>query len=377
MLSSDRVRDGMIARIDVVGQRKEELDTPALLVDLAVMERNIARIMRTCREAGVNWRPHTKGQKVPAIAHKEIAAGAIGVTCAKLGEAEVMAAAGIKDILIANQIVGAQKLARLMRLTLTADVIVAVDSVVQVEALAAAARLAGVQLRVVVEVNIGMNRAGVDPGEAAVALSRSVNSCPGLRLAGLMGWEGHTVKIRDPEEKRRAVQHSVRLLTDTAELCRQGGLPVEIVSCGGTGTYRITAYQRGVTEVQAGGGIFSDVHYRTNMGLDHEYGLTVLATVVSRPSPTRLICDAGKKAMSCDAATPEPIGLGDVAAVRLSAEHATVELGAPNPIPEIGDKVEFVVGYSDTTVMLHEEMFGLRGGVVEVVWQILGRGKIR
>lgn len=204
-----------------------------------------------------------------------------------------------------------------------------------------------------------------------------MHAAEGLRFAGLMGWEGHTAKIPDPEAKREAVERSVGLLTSSAALCREAGLPVEIVSCGGTGTYWISAYQPGVTEVQAGGGVFCDVYYRKMMGVDHEYALTILATVISRPTPTRIVCDTGKKAMSSDSAVPEPLGLGEVASVGLTAEHATIELKNPSERPAVGDKVEFVVGYSDTTVHLHEEMYGVRNGRVEVVWPILGRGKLR
>ena len=175
-----------------VGTSKYDLDTPVLLVDLDRMENNIRRMTDTFEQAGVNWRPHSKGQKVPAIAHQEIAAGAIGVTCAKLEEAEVMAAAGIKDILIANQVVGPIKVARLVNLCRHADVVATVDSLQNVREIDAAAGEIGVQPRVVVEVDVGTNRCGVDPGEAAVALSEEVDRSPNLRYAGLMGWEGHT-----------------------------------------------------------------------------------------------------------------------------------------------------------------------------------------
>jgi len=361
----------------VVGQSRWDLDTPALLVDLPTLDRNIQRMARTFREAGVNWRPHTKGQKIPALAHKALAAGAIGVTCAKLGEAEVMAAAGIRDVLIANQVVGPQKIARLVNLLPHADVAVAVDSLANVEALDRAAREKGVRLRVVVEVNVGMNRAGVEPGEPTVELSRQIHARPGLRYAGLMAWEGHATHIQEPVAKRAAVIEAVGLLTDSARLCREAGLPVEIVSCGGTGTYWITAGLPGVTEIEAGGGAFCDVYYRTHMGVDHEYALTVLATVTSRPTPTRIVCDAGKKVMSSDAATPLPLVEGRVESVALSSEHGRIELAEPNTSLRVGDKLEFVVGFSDTTVHLHDELYGIRDGRVEVVWPILGRGKSR
>jgi D-serine deaminase-like pyridoxal phosphate-dependent protein len=361
----------------VVGLPKDRLDTPALCVDLDVMEGNIARIATACREHGVAWRPHTKGQKVPAIAHKLLAAGAIGVTCQKLGEAEVMAAAGIRDILVANQIVGDQKIARLVNLLRHADVVVAVDDPDNVAALDAAARAKGVRLRVVIEVNIGGNRAGVEPGVAVAALARRIAEHPGLRFAGVMGWESHTTSIPDQAEKEHAVAAAVKLLTQSADACRSAGLPVDIVSCGGTGTYRFTTAQPGVTEIEAGGGIFSDVRYRTKFLVDHPYALTVMTTVTSRPNPRRIICDAGKKAMSSDAAEPLPLGVEHVKSVNLSAEHARIELTEPDTRLRVGDRVEFVVGYGDTTVHLHEELYGIRDGAVEIVWPILGRGRMR
>jgi D-serine deaminase-like pyridoxal phosphate-dependent protein len=367
---------------DLIGSLKTDLDTPALVLDLDVMERNVARMARTFRDAGVGWRPHTKAIKVPTLAHKLIAAGALGVTCAKLGEAEVMADAGIRDILIANQIVGETKIARLVALARRADIIVAVDSPDNVRALDAAASAAAVRPRVVIEVDIGMRRAGVQPGAATVELGRQVHACAGLRLAGLMAWEGHTVGIRDVAEKQRAIASAIALLTETAEACRAAGLPMDVVSCGGTGTYAYTARLPGITELQAGGGIFCDVYYHDVMQVDHEYALTVLTTVTSRPTPTRIICDAGKKTMSSDAALPRPLIDAPVQKVALSAEHVTVELASAAELASdaelaVGDKLEFIVGYSDTTTMLHEELYAVRKGRVEAIWPVLGRGKLR
>jgi D-serine deaminase-like pyridoxal phosphate-dependent protein len=192
-----------------------------------------------------------------------------------------------------------------------------------------------------------------------------------------MGWEGHAVRIADPVEKQRCIGEAVGLLTQTADACRAAGLPVSIVSCGGTGTYWVTARLPGVTEVQAGGGILCDVLYRESMGVDHEQAATILATITSRPTPTRIICDAGKKTMSSDAAPPRPLLNVPVKSVGLSAEHATIELDAPSSSPEVGDKLEFVVGYTDTTVHLHDELYAVSDGRVEAVWPVLGRGKLR
>jgi D-serine deaminase-like pyridoxal phosphate-dependent protein len=360
----------------VIGQSKWELDTPAYLIDLDVLERNIERMATRIGAAGVGWRPHTKGIKVPALAHKLLRAGAFGVTCAKVGEAEVLAGAGIRDILIANQVVGAPKITRLVNLLPWADVICAVDDPGNVVALDRAAREKGVQLRVVVEVDTGMKRAGVAPGAPTVDLARCVHESRNLRLAGVMGWEGHVIRIEDPQEKRAVVNRSVGLLTETADACRAAGLPIAIVSCGGTGDYAYAAQVPGITEVQAGGGIFCDVLYRQGMHVDHEYAATILATVTSRPTPTRIICDSGKKTMSSDGAVPEPLIDDSVQRVSLSAEHATIEVAEPSTLT-VGDKIEFVVGYTDTTTMLHDELYAIRDGKVEVIWPILGRGKLR
>lgn len=185
---------------DVIGLAKHDLDTPALLVDLDILERNIARMTRVFREAGVNWRPHTKGQKAPVLAHKLLAAGAIGVTCAKLGEAEVMAAAGVDNILIANQIVGAPKVARLVALAARANVIVAVDSEANLNELDRAARERGIRLAAVVEVNTGMNRSGVAPGEAP--LPSRARCTPPRACASPASWAGRATRQRFPTPKR-------------------------------------------------------------------------------------------------------------------------------------------------------------------------------
>ena len=361
----------------VVGHSKWDLDTPALCVDLDIMQRNLDKMAGIILGACKNWRPHTKGQKIPALAHKEIAAGAMGVTCAKLGEAEVMAGAGIRDILIANQIVGRDKVTRLANIQPHADVMVAVDSRENAREISQAAEAKGVRVRVLVEVNVGLNRAGVEPGEAVVQLSDYAAGLPGLKYSGVMGWEAHATTILDPEKKREVITRDIGRLVASAEKCREAGLPASIVSCGGTGTYWVTCTISGVTEIQAGGGIFHDIHYADHYGVDHEFAMTMMTTVVSRPTSTRLVVDAGHKTMNGNMGSPRPLGLDNVIRVGLSAEHGTVELSAPNDNLKVGDKLEFIVGYSDFTTYVHEEMYAIRGGLVEQVWPILGRGKLR
>jgi len=360
-----------------VGLTKNELDTPALWVDLDILESNIALLAQHFKAAGVNWRPHTKGIKTPAIAHKALAAGAIGVTCAKLSEAEVMAAAGIKDILIANEVVGAKKISRLVNLRRHADVKAAVDNPANVAELGQAARAKGVEIGVLVDVDTGMGRTGVSPGQEAVALSRLVYQTPGLRYEGLMAWEGHVLVNTDPEVKRQEVEKAVKLLAETAELCRQADLPVNIVSGGGSGTYTITASLPGVTEIQAGGAIFCDMTYQA-WGVETKPSLFVRAMVISRPAPDRIIFDAGFKALPAWLArTPKPVGLPGFKSFKTSAEHGIVLLEEPDTTIKVGDAFDFIVGYGDSTVFLHDYLYGLRDDLVEVVWPIQGRGKLR
>lgn len=359
-----------------IGVRKEAIDTPALWVDLDRLEGNINRLAALFRQAGVHWRPHTKGMKAPALAHKLIEAGAIGITCAKLGEAEVMVNAGIKDILIANQIVGPQKIARLVNLRRHADVKVIVDSVENVVELGAAASAKGVTQGVLIEVNVGMERAGLPPGEPTVALAKRIADTPGLLFQGLQTWEGHTLTITDKADKRKAIEESIARFVDTAEQCRAEGLSVEIVSAGGSGTYNITPFLPGVTEIEAGGAIYCDVTYQ-QWGVELEPALFVQSMVTSRPTPTRIICDAGFKTLPRGFAAPKAVGIDGVKSISLSAEHGIINLEAPNTTLKIGDVFDFVVGYSDATVFLHDTLYGVRQGIVETAWPILGRGKLR
>jgi D-serine deaminase-like pyridoxal phosphate-dependent protein len=230
---------------------------------------------------------------------------------------------------------------------------------------------------VAIEVDIGMNRAGVEPGAPVVAFAGEIARRPGLRFVGVVGWEAHATTIADRAEKERTIRDAISLLTASSRACAEAGYRVEDVSCGGTGTFPYCARQPGVTEVQVGGAIFSDMHYLTHYHVDFAPALTVLTTVTSRPTPTRIVVDAGKKTMSGDAAMPAPSGLPPIAALKLSAEHSKIELEQASDTPKIGDKIDFIVGYSDTTVHLHEEIVGVRGGRVESIWRVAGRGKIK
>ncbi len=360
----------------LIGAHVDELDTPALIVDLDRLDANIATMSGLIRERGVAWRPHAKAHKCPAIAHRELAAGAIGITCAKVGEAEVFVAAGIRDILIANQIVGPIKTRRLAALCRQADVIVAVDNIGNAQEIDRAAAEFGSRPRLVIELNCGMNRAGVEPGEPAVALARAINDLPNVRFAGLMSWEGQAAGMTDATARGAEVTRAVGQVIATAEQCRAAGLPVEIVSCGGTATFLTTAGIAGVTEVEAGGGIFGDTFYR-NHDVPLQPALSILVQVTSRPAPDRIIIDAGRKTVDPSSVAPEVWGVDGVQRLALSAEHGTITLDHPSDTPAIGDKLRLGIGYSDQAVHLHEVLIGVRHDRVEAIWPIAARGKLQ
>ena len=360
------------------GTPKAELDTPALCIDLDIMEANIQAMAGFMAERGKQWRPHEKCHKTPEIARKQRDAGAIGVTCAKVSEAEVMAAGGITDILIANMIVGDPKVRRVAKLCETADPIVALDHFAQAQPLAAACVDAGVICRVILEVNVGLDRVGVLPGRDALELARAVNGLEGLNLVGIMGYEGHLLRVEDPEEKRAQIAASMKLLEETRDAMQGEGICCDIVSAGGTGSYQYTSDCPSVTELQAGGGIFADPMYQLQMGVTGlNYGLTVLATVVSRPEKHRAVLDSGRKTLNPDAHLPLVKGHPGTEVVRMSAEHCELTLVDDAVDLTIGDKVELIVGYADFTTVLHDHFHACRGGVVEAVWKIAGRGKLQ
>jgi D-serine deaminase-like pyridoxal phosphate-dependent protein len=346
-----------------------------LVIDLDALERNIRTVASFCRSNGVNWRPHAKSYKSSAICRMAVDAGAIGVTCAKLGEAEVMADAGVRDLLIANPLVGPQKLGRLVELCRRADPIAVVDHVDHVAALTDAAAAGGVTPRTMLEVDIGMKRCGVAPGEAAVSLARQIVASRCLRFAGIMGWEGHLVTAA-PAEKRERIAAAVAQLAETRSQLERAGLPCPIVSAGGTGSFQITATLGIASEVQVGGAIFMDLFYRNKChveGLD--YALFIVATVTSRPAPDRAVIDAGRKTMNQELHVPEVRGRSDLAVQSLSAEHGVLTVTQP-PGPPIGERIEIIPGYGDFTTVLHDHIHGFRRGRLETTWPLDARGRL-
>ena len=363
--------------IPALGTPKGELDTPALCIDLDALEANIDQAAAVCRQHGVAWRPHAKSHKSPDIARRLIEAGAIGLTCAKLGEAEVFAAAGINDLLIANLLAGPRKIERLVELRRKADPIICLDHVDQAEPISRAIQAAGQQVRAILEIDIGMQRAGVLPGKPAVELAKRVAELPGIDFAGIMGYEGHLLLIEDQGEKAARICAALAQLVETAERIRAVGIACPIVSCGGTGSLPFAARQPGVTELQAGGVIFMDAFYRFKCQIEgYRYALSILTTVVSRPAADRAIIDAGRKTMNIDLTMPLVMDRAGIEIDGLSAEHGILKLGTAARDLKIGDRVEFIPGYGDFTTVLHNQFYVLQAGKLVDIWPLTARGKL-
>jgi len=362
--------------------RLDALDTPAMLVHMDAMERNIARFMAHFRGGAVSVRPHLKTVKSPVFARSLLDAGARGVCVAKLSEAEVMLAAGIDDILITTELAGGPKLARLVGVLGAyprASLRLVVDSAPGADALASALSNAGLRARVLLDVDVGQRRCGVLPGEPARALARHVARLPALELCGVQGYEGHLQQLADAAERERRCTEAVALLVATAAELRSEGHDMSTVTTGGTGTALICKRQPGVTEVQPGSFVFMDASYSRAVAFEHEHALTLLSAVISRPRPGEAVIDAGLKTLSTDSGPAEPRGLPGLVYRPAGDEHGILSWDASYTGPElrIGERVELVPSHIDTTVNLHDEYWLVRGGVVEGRCAVSARGKVQ
>jgi D-serine deaminase-like pyridoxal phosphate-dependent protein len=353
---------------------KQEIETPALLVDLNRMEGNLHRMAAFFRTVPAKLRPHFKNHKCSALAARQLDAGAIGMTCATIGEAECLVQHGVPSILIANEIVEPAKIHRLIELVRQADVIVCVDNEKNLNDLARAGRNAGTPVSVLVDVDVGLHRCGVQPGDPALRLARLAVE-KHLRLRGLMGYEGHLSRQLPGPDKEEAVAVAMRSLMGTKACLERENLPVEIVSAGATGTYSISGCYPGVTEIQAGSYLFMDTNYRKCCP-DFDLTLTILTTVVSKTDGERIVVDAGLKTLSCERGLPIVRDIDGLTIHRLTAEHGIIDLDTPSVPVQVGDRIEIWVPYSDATVNLHERMYGIRKGRVEEILVVDGgRGR--
>ncbi len=365
-----------------IGDSLDTLDTPAMLIDLTLMEANISKLMERFKGSKVHVRPHLKTVKSAALARLLLAAGAVGGCVAKVSEAEVMVQDGIDDLLITTEIVGKPKLERLVRLVQQSSHIkVVVDSVAGAQALNQAMHEAQQHIDVLLDLNVGQNRCGVLPGDEALRLAHALRELPHLHLTGLQGYEGHLQHIHNAEEREQRCREAMHLLTETARQLREAGFTIETDTTGGTGTAEICASCEGVTEVQPGSFVFMDTDYRNAIGPIYANALTILSTVISRPTPTRAVVDAGLKSLSTDSGMPEPKGLPGVTYQPGGDEHGILRCddsaSSAATLPNIGERIELIPSHIDTTINLHDVYYAHRNGKLEAIWPVSTRGKVQ
>ncbi len=356
------------------GMREDEVDTPALLLDLDAFEHNLGRMAALLEPTGARLRAHAKTHKSPVIARLQMARGAIGQCVQKVGEAEILAWGGVPDILVSNEVVGARKLARLAALTRIARVAVCADDPAQVAAYEAAAEAAGVRLSVLVEIDVGAGRCGVEPGPPAVALAERIAGSRHLRFAGLQAYHGAAQHRRAPAERQAAIGAAAEGARRAVEQLRQRGLDCPIVGGAGTGTFALEAGSGVFTEIQAGSYAFMDADYARNEAPPpFQQSLFVLATVMSRAVPGLAVVDAGHKAVAVDSGLPLVWGRPGLRCVGASDEHGSIRV-EDGEAPALGEKLRLVPGHCDPTVDRHDWYVGVRNGRVECLWPVAARG---
>lgn len=353
------------------------IDTPCLIVDMDLVEKNLDTLFSKFREKKVNVRPHLKTVKSPEFAKLLLSAGATGVCVAKVAEAEVMADAGIEDILITTEIIGAPKIERLIKLiSKHPEVKVVIDSAIGAVAMQEAASQANVKLNVLIELNVGQNRAGVEPGEPAVNLANEIAKHKNLNLLGVQGYEGHVQLLTDENERKRLCAEAMEKLMSTVARLRENGHPISIITTGGSGTSEYCA-DAGANEVQPGSFIFMDGAYRRAIGNRYENALSLVSTVISKPAENRCVIDAGFKSLSTDSGNAELKSHPNITYRPAGDEHGILETSSESISLNIGDRVELIPSHIDTTVNLHDYYYCHRGGHIENVWRLTARGKVQ
>ena len=355
-----------------IGQRLEDVDTPALVLDLDVFEKNQKTLFDLVK-GRVRVRPHAKTHKCPEVAKRQMALGAVGMCCQKVSEAEAMVDGGIGDVLVSNEIVGAQKIERLAALSHRAKIGVCVDNAENVKALGDS----GASLDVYIEIDVGMRRCGVAPGEPAVELAREILKNPNLRFAGLQAYHGRAQHIRSMEERHAVIETAAQHVEHTKRLLAQAGVACPVVTGAGSGTFMLEVEAGAWDEIQPGSYAFMDADYAKNEWAAplprFEHALFVLSTVMSRPSPQVAIVDAGLKASSVDSGMPAVWQRPGLVYTHASDEHGWVE---GKPSPDLGEKLLLVPGHCDPTINLYDWYVVVKSGFVVDLWSISARGAV-
>ncbi|TMH73560.1 MAG: DSD1 family PLP-dependent enzyme [Betaproteobacteria bacterium] len=359
-----------------VGDRVEEIDTPALVLELDAFERNLRTLADSVKGRPLRVRPHAKTHKCAEIAKRQLAHGAIGVCCQKVAEAEALVEGGINDVLVSNEVVGTPKIARLAALSKRAHIGVCVDHPDNLAALEAS----GAKLDVYIELEVGMRRCGIAPGPAALQLARAIHRSKNLRFAGLQAYHGRAQHMRTMEERHAAIEAAAQHVFEMKRLLEKAGIPCPIVTGAGSGTYMLEVEAGAWDEIQPGSYIFMDVDYAKNEWAAplprFEHALFVLATVMSRPAADRAIVDAGLKASSVDSGLPLVWRREGLTYRGASDEHGAIEIAAGAQAPALGDKLYLVPGHCDPTVNLYDWYVCVRHDRVESVWSVTARGAL-
>ena len=364
------------------GIEREDLPTPSLLLDLDSLEANIQKMARYAEEASIQLRPHVKTHKCTEIARRQIQAGATGVCTATIHEAEVMAAAGIKGLLITAEMVGRNKIERLLRMTQRQpDTMSVVDNASHVQQLNQAAAAAEVTLNVLIDVDPGDRRTGAEPGDETVALAEKIMKLPNLKLRGIHSYSGSSSHVEGFQARQAHSKKAMERPLETLAKLGKIGFPMEIMSGGSTGTYNIDSQLEGMTELQVGSYVLMDLDYRmigSRDGPQYEDftpSLSVLTTVISKNHTDRATVDAGLKAFATDRSFGPQIKEATGVEYQFGGdEHGILTLNDPSRDIRLGDRLEFFVPHCDPNVNLYDRVFCLRGTRVEAVWRISARG---
>ena len=361
------------------GDHFDTIDTPALVLDLDAFERNIKRLQEAMSKAGVRLRPHAKSHKCPEIALRQIKAGAIGICCQKVSEAAVFVDAGVDDILITNQLVGEQKVAHAIDLAKKATIGVLVDHDDQLSAFARASALRQIQIDVYIDVDVGMGRCGVTSIEQAVSMARQIDQAPYLNFMGLQCYHGSAQHFRLPQERQSAIAATCAIASASKEAIEKIGIRVQRITGAGTGSVMLEGSSTIFNEVQAGSYIFMDRDYAANQRDGHdlpfEHALFIKTAILSHPTSSRAVVDAGLKASSVDSGMPAVWQRKDAIYRKASDEHGILDLTAESTI-KLGDSIMLIPGHCDPTVNLYDELICIRGNHVEAVWPIAARGAL-
>lgn len=361
-----------------IGTLIEDVDTPCLLVELDAYERNIERMAKFMQDNGLRHRAHAKNHKCAVIAHEQMAAGAVGVCCQKVSEAEALVNAGVPDVLVSNQVINPNMIERLAAMATRAKVMVCVDDIDNIDDLSAAAVRFNAHIGVLVEIDVGAGRCGVAPGAAAVPLAQKIDAAVNLTFKGLQAYQGKAQHVHDYDERKAHIDNAVEQVKDTVRQLAEAGLECELVAGAGTGTFAFEGSSGVYNELQCGSYIFMDADYqrvqKQGGGIidDFDNSLFIYTTVMSKTKKEKAICDAGLKAQSVDSGVAVVYGRDDIEYIGASDEHGVIS--DPDNRLKLGEKLYLVPGHCDPTVNIYDNLIGIRNGVVERIMPVTARG---